>query len=64
MRTTIMGTDPRRSVVDKACRAHDHYNLFVLGSSVFPTASTATPTSTLAALTLQAADTIKTQLRT
>jgi glucose dehydrogenase len=63
MGTTIMGTDPAKSVVDKDCRAHDHPNLFILGSSVFPTSSTANPTSTIAALALRAAETIKTQLK-
>lgn len=63
MGTTIMGSDPKISVVDKDCRTHDHSNLFVLGSSVFPTSSTANPTSTVAALALRAADTIKTQLK-
>jgi choline dehydrogenase-like flavoprotein len=63
MGTTIMGADPTKSVVDKDCRAHDHPNLFVLGSSVFPTGSTANPTSTIAALALRAAETIKTQLK-
>ena len=63
MGTTIMGSDPTKSVVDKDCRAHDHPNLFILGSSVFPTASTANPTSTIAALALRAAETIKAQLK-
>jgi choline dehydrogenase-like flavoprotein len=63
MGTTIMGNDPKSSVVDKECRAHDHSNLFILGSSVFPTGSTANPTSTVAALALRAAETIKRQLR-
>jgi choline dehydrogenase-like flavoprotein len=59
MGTTVMGSDPKTSVVDKECRSHDMPNLFVLGSSVFPTSSTANPTSTIAALALRAADTIK-----
>lgn len=63
MGTTIMGSDPRTSVVDKNCRTHDHDNLYILGSSVFPTGSTANPTSTIAALALRAAETIKRQLR-
>ncbi len=63
MGTTLMGSDPKTSVVDKYCRTHDHPNLFVLGSSVFPTSSTANPTSTVAALALRAAETIKEQLR-
>ena len=61
MGTTRMG-DKADSVVDKDCRAHDHQNLFILGSSVFPTGSTANPTSTIAALALRAVDPIKAQL--
>jgi glucose dehydrogenase len=63
MGTTLMGSDPRTSVVDKDCRTHDHPNLFILGSSVFPTGATANPTSTIAALALRAAEAIKTQLK-
>jgi glucose dehydrogenase len=63
MGTTIMGSDPAKSVVDKDCQAHDHPNLYILGSSVFPTSSTANPTSTVAALALRAAETIKRRLR-
>lgn len=64
MGTTIMGRDPKSSVVDKDCRSHEHDNLYILGSSVFPTSSTANPTSTIAALALRAAETIKGHLRT
>jgi len=63
MGTTRMGDDKAASVVDKHCRAHDHQNLFILGSSVFPTGSTANPTSTIAALSLRAVDAIRAQLR-
>jgi len=63
MGTTLMGNDPKTSVVDKFCRTHDHPNLFIVGSSVFPTSSTANPTSTVAALALRAAEAIKEQLR-
>lgn len=62
MGTTIMGAKGD-SVVDKDCRSHDHPNLYVLGSSVFPTGSTANPTSTLAALALRAAKHIGDELR-
>jgi glucose dehydrogenase len=62
MGTTRMG-DKADSVVDKDCRTHDHQNLFILGSSVFPTSSTANPTSTIAALALRSVDPIKAQLR-
>jgi choline dehydrogenase-like flavoprotein len=67
MGTTRMGpknASAGTAVVDPDCRCFDHPNLFVLGSSVFPTGSTANPTSTVAALALRAADTIEVQLRT
>ncbi len=60
--TTAMGTDPARSVVDGNGRAHDVSNLFVVGSSVFPTEGTATPTLTLAALALRSADVLRRNL--
>ena len=63
MGTTVMGDDPNKSVVNKHCQAHDHPNLFILGSSVFPTSSTANPTSTIAALALRAAETINARLK-
>ncbi len=53
--TTRMGDDPRRSVVDRDLRCHDHPNLFLVGSGAFPTSSTANPTLTVAALALRAA---------
>jgi glucose dehydrogenase len=58
MGTCRMGDDPRTSVVDRDQRAHDHPNLFVLGSGVFPTGGAANPTLTLAALSLRAVDPI------
>ncbi len=64
MGTTRMGSKRDNSVVNDECRCHDFPNLFVLGSSAFPTGSTANPTSTVAALALRAADTIKTKLHT
>jgi glucose dehydrogenase len=54
MGTCRMGDDPATSVVDANCRSHDHPNLFIVGSSVFPTAGTANPTLTAVALTLRA----------
>jgi len=55
MGTTIMGSDPRTSVVDKDCRAHDHPNLFIVGTNVMPSASCVNPTLTGAAVTLRTA---------
>ncbi|MFA7762263.1 GMC oxidoreductase [Streptomyces sp. NRRL S-448] len=56
MGTTRMGTDRSTSVVDADGLSHAHANLWVVGSSVFPTGSTANPALTLAALTLRTAD--------
>ncbi len=57
--TARMGSDPKTSVVDRDLRSHDHGNLFILGSSVFPTSTTANPTLTIAALSLRAAGAVK-----
>ncbi len=62
MGTYRMGNDPTTSVVDREQRSHDHPNLFLLGSGVFPTVGTANPTLTIAALSLWAAATIQAEL--
>jgi glucose dehydrogenase len=62
MGTCRMGDDPKQSVVDKYQRSHDHKNLFIVGSSVFPTVGSSNPTFTIGALSLWAAETIKQQL--
>jgi choline dehydrogenase-like flavoprotein len=59
MGTGRMGNDPKDSVVDRDLRSHDHPNLFILGSAVFPTGATANPTLTIAALSLRAVDQVK-----
>lgn len=64
MGMTRMGSDPRESVVNPYCRAHDHNNLYVVSGSVFPTGGTGNPTLTIAALALRAAHAIDSQLRT
>jgi choline dehydrogenase-like flavoprotein len=56
MGTTRMSPDPRRGVVDAHCRVHGVANLYVAGSSVFPTAGAGTPTLTILALALRLAD--------
>ncbi|MFO1132968.1 MAG: GMC family oxidoreductase [Hyphomicrobiales bacterium] len=56
--TLRMGSDAKTSVVDGDLRSHDHPNLFVSGSAVFPTSATANPTLTIAALALRLADTL------
>ena len=62
MGTCRMGNDPHTSVVDASCRSHDHHNLFILGSSVFPTVGSPNPTLTIAALALRGAQDIANQL--
>ena len=52
--TYRMGVDPAQSVVNTDQRAHDHPNLFLLGSGVFPTSAASNPTLTIAALALRA----------
>ena len=54
--TTRMSEDPRRGVVDRNSRVHGVDNLFVAGSSVFPTGGHANPTFTLLAQTLRLGD--------
>jgi choline dehydrogenase-like flavoprotein len=56
MGTTRMADDPAMGVVDGDCRVHGTSNLYIAGSSVFATASSATPTLTLVALALRLAD--------
>lgn len=60
--TTRMHADPLHGVVDANCRVHGIANLFVAGSSVFPTSGTANPTLTLVALALRLADHVHGQL--
>jgi len=61
--TTRMHREPRSGVVDENCRVHSVENLYVAGSSVFPTEGTANPTLTIVALALRLADHIKEQLK-
>ncbi|SEK38396.1 Choline dehydrogenase [Roseateles sp. YR242] len=58
MGTTIMGDDPKDSVVDRDCRTHDHPNFFIAGTGVMPSASCMNPTLTGAALSLRIAETL------
>jgi choline dehydrogenase-like flavoprotein len=60
--TTRMHTDPARGVVDADCRVHGVRNLYVAGSSVFPTYGCSNPTLTVVALALRLADHLKKQL--
>jgi choline dehydrogenase-like flavoprotein len=53
MGTTRMHDSPSYGVVDSDCRVHGMANLYIAGSSVFPTAGANFPTITLAALALR-----------
>ena len=60
MGTTRMGLHPRRSVVDPDGLVHGLSNLYITGSSVFPTGGHANPTLTLVALALRLAHHLQT----
>jgi choline dehydrogenase-like flavoprotein len=51
--TTRMSDNPRTGVVDSNCRVHGVNNLFIAGSSVFPTSGYANPTLTIVALAIR-----------
>jgi choline dehydrogenase-like flavoprotein len=50
MGTTRMSEDPAEGVVDRYCKLHGSENLYVAGSSVFPTVGFSNPTLTIVAL--------------
>lgn len=56
MGTTRMHAAPRHGVVDEHCRVHGTSNLFVAGSSVFPSGGYANPTLTIVALAARLGD--------
>ena len=64
MGTTRMHNDPKQGVVDANCKVHGISNLFVAGSSVFPTAGYSNPTLTIIALALRLADHINNHAKT
>lgn len=61
--TTRMSADAKTGVVDADCLVYGLHNLYVAGSSVFPTGGSANPTLTIVALSLRLADHLKTKLR-
>jgi choline dehydrogenase-like flavoprotein len=60
--TTRMHVDPACGVVDGDCRVHGIRNLYVAGSSVFPTFGCSNPTLTLVALALRLAGHLRREL--
>lgn len=61
--TTRMSRRPRDGVVDHNARVHGTDNLFVAGSSVFPTSGSTGPSLTIACLSLRLADHLQARLR-
>jgi choline dehydrogenase-like flavoprotein len=59
MGTTRMHDDPAHGVVDRTGRLHTMDNLYVAGSSVFPTTGFANPTLTIVALAVRLADELR-----
>lgn len=53
--TTRMHVDQKKGVVDADCRVHGLHNLYVAGSSVFPTGGHANTTLTIVAMALRLA---------
>lgn len=53
---TRMSADPAKGVVDANCKVHGVANLYVAGSSVFPTSGQANPTMNFLALALRLAE--------
>jgi choline dehydrogenase-like flavoprotein len=62
MGTTRMSDEPTTGVVDADCAVHGVDNLFVAGSSVFPTGGFANPTLTITHLSLRLAEHLKSRL--
>ena len=60
--TTRMADTPDKGVVDRHCRVHGVDNLYVAGSSVFPTGGWAFPTFTIVALSLRLAEHLRSRL--
>ncbi len=56
---TIMGPDPRNSVVNKYLQSWDYHNLFTVGANVFPHNASYNPTGPVGALAYWTVDAIK-----
>jgi choline dehydrogenase-like flavoprotein len=54
--TLRFGTDPRRSVLDVGCRAHDLDNLYAVDGSFFPSSGAVNPALTIMANALRVGD--------
>jgi choline dehydrogenase-like flavoprotein len=63
MGSTRLHVSPGHGVVDENCRVHGTSNLFVTGSSVFPSGGYANPTLTIVALAARLGDHLKRVIR-
>ena len=61
--TCRFGTDPKTSVLDIHCRAHDVDNLYVVDSSFYPSSAALNPTHTLLANALRVGDHLLERMR-
>ena len=60
--TARMGHDAAASVVDPWCRSHQVANLYIMDASVLPTSAAVNPALTIAAVTLRAADRLRSEV--
>jgi len=51
--TTVAGHDPKTSVVDQYCKAHDLTNLYLIDGGFFPSSGAMNPALTIAAQALR-----------
>ena len=63
MGTTRMSVDPKQGVVDANLQVHSIRNLFVAGSSVFPSGGISNPTFTIITLSIRLADYLRQKLQ-
>jgi choline dehydrogenase-like flavoprotein len=54
--TLVFGSDPRTSVLDPFCKAHDLDNLYVVDASFFPSSAAVNPGLTIVAQAIRVAD--------
>ena len=61
--TIRFGRDPKASVLDPNCKAHDVDNLYVVDGSIFPSSGAVNPALTIIANALRVADHLKERLK-
>jgi choline dehydrogenase-like flavoprotein len=61
--TTRFGRDPKASVLDAWCKAHELDNLYIVDASFFPSSAAVNPTLTIVANAMRVGDHLKDRLR-